>query len=69
MKPLDNLFGEIVKPILQKSSGLEIIDQAALTAVKRASPFAPLPHGLAKDVDVKFTFVHNAVEHGKFKHF
>lgn len=44
---------------LVTSSGLSIVDQAAVTAVKTASPFPTLPAGSPDEIDIKFTFDYN----------
>ena len=41
---------------LKASSGIMIADEAAMTAVKTASPFAPLPKGAPDPVEILFTF-------------
>lgn len=41
---------------LKSSSGIMIADEAAMTAVKTASPFAPLPKGAPDPVEILFTF-------------
>jgi protein TonB len=35
-----------------RSSGLEVLDQAAIEIVKLAAPYAPFPLDIAKDTDV-----------------
>ncbi|MDZ4833391.1 MAG: energy transducer TonB [Candidatus Melainabacteria bacterium] len=44
---------------LEKSTGSELGDQAALDAVEHASPFRHLPQGAPETVDVSFTFDYN----------
>lgn len=44
---------------VQKSSGVPSVDAAAVAALKEAQPFAPLPHGAPKNVDVDFSFDYN----------
>ena len=41
---------------LKSSSGIMVADEAAMTAVKTASPFAPLPKGAPDPVEILFTF-------------
>jgi TonB family protein len=41
---------------LKASSGIMMADEAAMTAVKTASPFAPLPKGAPDPVEILFTF-------------
>ncbi|MBY0357234.1 MAG: TonB family protein [Candidatus Obscuribacterales bacterium] len=41
---------------LVTSSGLAIVDQAAVTAIKTSSPFPNLPAGSPDEIDIKFTF-------------
>lgn len=48
--------GELSHLRLDRSSGLAIVDQAALKAVDNAAPFPPLPVGCPEDVDIQFTF-------------
>ena len=43
-----------------KSSGDKNVDKAAIKALKKSSPFEPLPEGFTGDkVDVQFTFDYN----------
>ncbi len=51
-----NKRGEVSKLRLKTSSKLAISDEAAMTAVKSASPFGPLPDGSPDEVEIKFTF-------------
>ncbi|MBX3136159.1 TonB C-terminal domain-containing protein [Candidatus Obscuribacterales bacterium] len=44
---------------LFQSSGIALIDQAALKAVQNAAPFHALPEGAPPDVDIQFTFDYN----------
>ncbi len=44
---------------LKASSGIMMADEAAMTAVKTASPFAPLPKGAPDPVEILFTFDYN----------
>lgn len=48
-------------PILKiyKPSGVADVDAAAISAVKAAAPFEPLPKGAPNDVDVEFAFDYN----------
>ena len=41
---------------LSRSSGVTVVDDAALNAVKEASPFRPAPRVLGNSSDVEFTF-------------
>ena len=42
---------------LVQPSGYRAIDEAALSAIKRAAPFAPLPPGYSQDnIIIRFTF-------------
>lgn len=51
--------GDITDLRISKSSGYEPSDQAALLAVKTASPFSPLPQGSHSPVEIEFTFDYN----------
>lgn len=44
---------------VSRSSGIKAADQAALAAVRNASPFRPLPPGAPPTVDIQFTFDYN----------
>jgi TonB family protein len=48
--------GTISKLKLVTSSGIDVEDEAATTAVENAAPFAPLPAGAGDEVDINFTF-------------
>jgi protein TonB len=48
--------GAVSSVRLKASSGIMIADEAAMTAVKTASPFAPLPKGAPDPVEILFTF-------------
>jgi TonB family protein len=49
--------GSIVKPFIEKSSGLSYFDQSALRAVVRAAPLPPLPEGFPEEtLGVHFGF-------------
>lgn len=50
---------------LKASSGIMIADEAAITAVKTASPFAPLPKGAPDPVEILFTFDYSVFGGGK----
>nr|VFK17642.1 MAG: protein TonB [Candidatus Kentron sp. LPFa]VFK32584.1 MAG: protein TonB [Candidatus Kentron sp. LPFa] len=47
-----NADGTIDEITLHRSSGHKILDDAAMRIVKLASPFAPLPKNIRKDVDI-----------------
>lgn len=51
-----NRRGEVSKLRLKRSSMLAIADEAAMVAIKNASPFGPLPKGSPDEVEIKFTF-------------
>ena len=52
-----NRSGEINGLVIAQSSGFEVTDQAALSAVKRAAPFGPLPSAYPENhIDIQFTF-------------
>ncbi len=46
------------------SSGVAAADEAALTAVKNAAPFAPLPYGSPESVKIEFRFDYNVFGKG-----
>ncbi len=48
--------GELGSVKLSRSSGLSINDQAAISAIRAAAPFMPLPKGADDSVDIQFTF-------------
>lgn len=51
--------GEMGNLRITESSGIAIVDQAALTAVRNASPFQHLPENAPENVDIEFTFDYN----------
>lgn len=57
--------GDIGKLRIDKSSGVSRADQAALRAVRNASPFQPLPDGSPPNVDIQFTFDYNVYKKGE----
>lgn len=54
-----NRRGELVRAGVTRTSGNAMVDDAAMKAVRNASPFRPLPDGSPEDVDVEFTFDYN----------
>jgi TonB family protein len=56
------LDGELSDLQLEKSSGDEGVDWAALNAVREAAPFPHLPHFVDSGVNIEFTFVDNPIE-------
>ena len=53
-----NLNGTVSSIRIIKSSGLGSIDASALNAVKRASPFNPVPDGTGnKPIDISIDFI------------
>ena len=56
--------GHVTNSRILKSSGLQLVDAAALQAVANAAPFRPLPDGAPKDVSVEFTFDYKAFNGG-----
>lgn len=51
--------GSVYGVKLVTSSGLSIVDQAAITAVKNSSPLPNLPAGSPDEIDIKFNFDYN----------
>jgi protein TonB len=52
--------GEVLSREVKKSSGSKILDEAAMAALDRASPFPPMPENLAQgpiEVQVPFNFI------------
>nr|VFJ97591.1 MAG: protein TonB [Candidatus Kentron sp. LFY] len=47
-----NADGTIDEIMLHRSSGFKVLDDAAIRIVELASPFAPLPKSIRKDVDI-----------------
>ena len=47
-----NSDGSIRKIKLLRSSGREVLDDAAMRIVKLAAPFAPFPEDIRKDTDI-----------------
>ncbi|VFN00055.1 MAG: protein TonB [Candidatus Kentron sp. G] len=47
-----NADGTINEITLHRSSGFKVLDDAAIRIVRLAAPFAPLPEGIRKDVDI-----------------
>ena len=59
--------GSISNIRLHRSSGVTIVDEATLNAVKGASPFKPAPSELGDSSEIQFTFDANlakGIEHG-----
>jgi TonB family protein len=56
--------GELTKLQLLQSSGLLIVDKAALKAVEDAAPFRHLPPHAPGSVDIEFTFDYNVFAAG-----
>ena len=44
--------GSIERVEVQRSSGLKVLDEAALNIVKLAAPFAPFPPDIRADTDI-----------------
>jgi TonB family protein len=56
-----NRSGQVSNLQIARTSGHSATDEAALSAVKRAAPFAPLPTAYTKDyINIRFTFNINA---------
>ncbi|MHC5938619.1 energy transducer TonB family protein [Nostoc sp.] len=52
-----NRSGQLRNLQLAQTSGFSVTDQAALKAIQRAAPFAPLPPGYTSNhIDIQFTF-------------
>ncbi|WP_334885588.1 energy transducer TonB family protein [Nostoc sp.] len=52
-----NRSGQLSNLQLAQTSGFSVTDQAALNAIQRAAPFAPLPTGYTSNhIDIQFTF-------------
>ncbi|MEH2007393.1 energy transducer TonB family protein [Nostoc sp.] len=52
-----NRSGQLRNLQLAQTSGFNLTDQAALKAIQRAAPFAPLPTGYTSNhIDIQFTF-------------
>ena len=52
-----NRSGQLSNLQLAQTSGFSLTDQAALNAIQRAAPFAPLPTGYTSNhIDIQFTF-------------
>ncbi|MEH2380304.1 MAG: cell envelope integrity protein TolA [Nostoc sp.] len=52
-----NRSGQLSNLQLAQTSGFSLTDQAALKAIQRAAPFAPLPPGyISNHIDIQFTF-------------
>ena len=55
-----NRSGQVSNLGIEQPSGFRVTDEAALNAIKRAGPFAPLPTTYAANyIDIQFTFVIN----------
>ena len=58
--------GKLLKYKVLKSSGDKSMDDAAIKALKKTAPFAPLPEEFKDDsVDVQFTFDYNVFARNK----
>lgn len=51
--------GSVSRLRMKASSGVQDADEAALEAVRSASPFPPLPEGSPEDIEINFTFDYN----------
>jgi TonB family protein len=51
--------GKMENLLISKSSGVALVDQAALNAVESAQPFAQLPSGAPSDIVIEFTLDYN----------
>jgi TonB family protein len=52
-----NRSGQLSNLQLAQTSGFSVTDKAALNAIQRAAPFAPLPTGYtSNDIHIRFTF-------------
>jgi protein TonB len=47
-----NVDGSVQSISLRRSSGIKVLDDAAMRIVRLAAPFAPLPENIRKDTDV-----------------
>ena len=56
--------GELSHLRLEKSSGIAIVDTAALTALENAVPFRPLPVTGLDHVNIRLTFDYTAFPDG-----
>ncbi len=50
---------------IETTSAIKQVDQAAIAAVRWASPFSSLPEGAPAKVDIQFTFDYNVLGRGK----
>lgn len=55
-------YGTIQDLKVHRSSGSQQIDNAALAAIRRASPFNPLPPGSTDKIEVEYTFQNRPAE-------
>ncbi len=52
-----NRFGQLSNLQFAQTSGFSVTDQAALKAIQRSAPFAPLPTGYTSNhINIQFTF-------------
>ncbi len=58
--------GNLVDVQLRVASGVQSADNAAISAVRRAAPFKPLPPGAAPEIDIEFTFDYNVFQKSRF---
>lgn len=58
--------GNLVDVSMANPSGVPIADQAAITAVRKAAPFKPLPASFPDVVDIEFTFDYNVFFKSRF---
>ncbi len=57
--------GKVSNLTIQRSSGVQKADQAALKAVETSTPLAKLPAGSPENVDIEFTFDYNVFTSSK----
>ncbi|MBC8000106.1 MAG: TonB C-terminal domain-containing protein [Leptolyngbya sp.] len=48
--------GTILEPSIVESSGIEAVDETAMTALKVASPLPPLPKGAPSSIQIRYQF-------------
>lgn len=60
-----NKDGTISDLRIDKSSGVDAVDKAALEAARTASPVRPLPKGAPNQVDIQFTYDYNVFSNNK----
>lgn len=60
--------GNLLNYLIKESSGDKLLDEAAITAIKKSAPFLPLPFNLKEDsIKIQLTFGYNVLSASRTK--